>query len=94
MTPPKPPTDWMAIPAFATESIFSISTFTYTSVEPSYTITFMNKDKTVGRLSWKTGVFTFEGKWDESAQKFFDYLKPMIDEYIQRNCDPRETPSD
>jgi hypothetical protein len=37
----------------------------------------------VGKFSWGNGVLEFEGNLTESAEVFFDYLKPMIDSYIE-----------
>jgi len=37
----------------------------------------------VGKFSWENGVLDFEGNLTDSAEIFFDYLKPMIDEYIE-----------
>lgn len=39
----------------------------------------------VGKLSWVDGVFRFEGNAEESAKVFFEYLKRLIDEYIDGN---------
>jgi len=37
----------------------------------------------VGKISWDEGVLEFEGNLTESMEIFFDYLKPMIDGYIE-----------
>lgn len=38
-------------------------------------ITWRDKDnKQIGCLSWEDGVFKFEGKADESAKMFFNYI--------------------
>ncbi len=41
----------------------------------------------IGRMSWMTGELVFEGKADESAKIFFEFLKPYVDSYIQANKD-------
>ena len=44
-------------------------------------------DKEVGRLEWKTGKLIFTGDAEESAKVFFNqFLKPMVDAYIEENC--------
>jgi len=43
---------------------------------------FVNDGKEVGRLSWPKGELEFTGNLAESAQVFFEHMKPMIDEYI------------
>lgn len=35
------------------------------------------------KLDWSTGKLEFSGDLDESAKVFFEFLKPMIDEYIK-----------
>ena len=37
----------------------------------------------VGIISWENGVLEFEGNLTDSAEIFFDFLKQMIDEYIE-----------
>ena len=51
---------------------------------PQYNIAFWDSKKEVGRLSWDDGVMEFKGDMKESAQRFFDFLKPYVDEYIRR----------
>jgi len=51
---------------------------------PPPTITFSFSDGgDIGTLSWEGGVFKFEGNAEESAKEFFNFLKPMIDDYIK-----------
>lgn len=55
------------------------STYKLTSLNPHGfrpdCITWCDKDnKQIGCLSWEDGVFKFEGKADESAKLFFDYI--------------------
>jgi len=57
-------------------------------IAPSYAISFHNEaPMEIGRLSFASGTLVFEGKADESAKVFFEqFLKPMVDEYIRREC--------
>jgi len=40
----------------------------------SNNLTFHDNEKEIGRLSWDDGIFKFEGKAEESAKVFFDFL--------------------
>jgi len=48
--------------------------------EPATAIIFGDN---VGKISWDNGVMVFEGDAEESAEIFFEFLKPMIDGYIE-----------
>ena len=37
----------------------------------------------VGELSWKDGKFEFKGNAEESAKLFFNWLKPLMEEYMK-----------
>ena len=52
-------------------------------VEPNYNITFWEDRQKIGELEWNSGELKFTGKIEESAKKFFDFLKPFVDQYIQ-----------
>jgi hypothetical protein len=43
-----------------------------------------------GMLWWNDGTFYFEGKADESAKVFFEYLKQYIDPYIAEKLKDKE----
>lgn len=43
-------------------------------------IIFNNEEgEQVGKLSWENDIFAFEGKAEESAKIFFDFLKGLIE---------------
>lgn len=49
-------------------------------------ITFHDKtqESPIGKISWDSGVFKFEGKTEQSADIFFNHvLKGICDQYIQ-----------
>ena len=49
------------------------------------TISFQDKDGTVvGQLEMSKEGMTFTGNTDEAARAFFDYLKVLVDEYINK----------
>lgn len=51
------------------------------TIRPTVSMTFGDN---IGKISWETGIMTFEGDADESAEIFFEEcLKPMIDNYIK-----------
>jgi len=53
---------------------------------PSTAIVIGTQDKELGRLEWKTGKLIFTGDAEESAKVFFnEFLKPMVDQYIEEN---------
>lgn len=47
-----------------------------------YNITFHNDAGQIGELNWGDGELKFKGNMQESARKFFDFLKTFVDEYI------------
>jgi len=53
---------------------------------PIPTMTFhpVNSVDEIGELSWNDGKFSFKGDAEASALAFFDYLKPLLDEYCQK----------
>lgn len=53
------------------------------NIKPDYNIAFWTEKEEVGRLEWNDGVMKFSGDMDEAAKKFFEFLKPLIDHYIQ-----------
>lgn len=46
-------------------------------------INFYNNKRWVGRLYFTKSKMSFEGKLNESAKIFFNYLQDMIDDYIK-----------
>lgn len=56
------------------------------STPDEYSIVFYNKDNNViGKLSFAKQTIKFEGKAEESAQRFFEmYLKGYVDVYIKK----------
>uniref|UniRef100_A0A6M3KAA0 Uncharacterized protein n=1 Tax=viral metagenome TaxID=1070528 RepID=A0A6M3KAA0_9ZZZZ len=54
-----------------------------TNITPSYSMTFSKDGKEAGKLEWDEGVFKFTGEVQESAKVFFDFLKPLVDDYIR-----------
>lgn len=53
------------------------------NLTPDYAVCFYDGDSEIGRLDWTEGELRFSGKMEESAEKFFDFLKPCVDQYIQ-----------
>ena len=49
----------------------------------AYNVVFCNKGGEIGRLEWGAGELKFKGDVSKSAQQFFDFLKPFIDDYIR-----------
>lgn len=47
-------------------------------------ISFCKNNNSIGQLNWSSGELVFDGNAQESAQVFFDYLKPLMDNYIRR----------
>ncbi len=61
--------------------------------ECMYSMTFHKDDKDIGKLYWDDGVMKFEGKLEESAKVFFDYLLGMlINPYVRTKLAKTETP--
>ena len=54
-----------------------------TDFTPQYNVTFWDGKRQVGKLWWDDGVMEFEGDVKESAERFFDFLKPYMNEYIR-----------
>jgi len=54
-----------------------------TQPKPTYNVAFWEGDKEIGKLSWENGVMVFEGDMEDSAKKFFDFLKGLTDGYIK-----------
>jgi len=57
----------------------------YTMKCPASTanLQFHSDGKTIGQLSWDTGVFVFEGEAEESAKIFFDFLSGPLENYLR-----------
>ena len=54
-------------------------------ITPTYTFSFSNGGKEVGKLDFSSGVMEFSGDIAESAKVFFEYLKDVIiDPYMNR----------
>ena len=54
------------------------------SCTPSCNLTFHGAEgKEIAQLNWGDGVMKFSGNIEESAKHFFEFLKPMVDEYIK-----------
>lgn len=54
-------------------------------ITPSYSLIFMSDaPEEIGRLGWEDGQLSFSGNIEESAEMFFQFLKPYVDEYIAR----------
>ena len=49
----------------------------------AYNLTFHHENEKIGELEWNDGVLNFTGKANESAKILFDFLKPLIDDYIK-----------
>ncbi len=54
---------------------------------PQYNISFFDEKKQIGKLSWDDGIMEFEGDKKESAECFFKFLKPYIDDYIKKELE-------
>ena len=67
------------------DGVMKISSELFLNVRPDYHMSF-HKDggKAIGRLDWNDGVMKFTGNAEESAKIFFDFLKPMMDSYMER----------
>lgn len=50
---------------------------------PTTPLSFSDGESEIGNLSWPDGSFKFEGKAEESAVVFFNFLKPLVDNYIE-----------
>lgn len=48
-----------------------------------YNMTFHKKDEQIGELNWSSGELKFKGNIEKSAKVFFDFLKPLVDNYIK-----------
>jgi hypothetical protein len=59
--------------------------YQFSQIEPTYNMVFSNGDKEVARLEWGTGKLVYSGEMDESAKLFFDFIKPYLDEYMEKN---------
>ncbi len=65
------------------------------SPECSYNITFHKDDKNIGKLYWDDGVMKFEGKVEESAKVFWDYLlETMVNPYVKAKLAKSKMPMD
>ncbi len=74
-------------PSFAGEPIFTNKDGTHIfDPNPTASVIFYDEHEEVGVLSWENGHFTFKGKAEESARVFFDFLKPLINAWIEKNC--------
>ncbi len=58
-----------------------------------WSISFHADDKRIGRIWLEDGVLKFDGDMDESAIKFFEWIKPMVDNYIAQQMSTAPTPS-
>ena len=88
-------------PVFSEEGVvseieFDVYTATYTGTHifgyaPPTSLTFGSNEE--GKMTWKKGYLEFEGKADESAKSFFDYLKKYVDAYIREECKEKNEPT-
>ena len=63
---------------------YYVPNITFASYEPSHRVVFCGpNDCNIGYLDWGTGELEFGGNLAESAEVFFEYLKPYIDKYIR-----------
>lgn len=53
------------------------------AANPPTCVEFMDGPLTVGRLCWAEGVFTFKGNRKKSAIRFFNEIKPLVEQYVQ-----------
>lgn len=53
--------------------------FRFTEPTNPCTMTFCDEDGQVGHLSWKDGVFKFDGDADAAAKIFFDKLMRQVE---------------
>lgn len=54
------------------------------NIKPDYNMAFHKDDQEIGRMEWNDGVMKFTGKAEESAKVFFEYLKPLMDDYLKK----------
>lgn len=65
------------------KTITTIGGFNISQTKASKTIAFHNDNsEQIGCLSWEDGVFKFEGKAEESAKVFFDWMNTFLKENI------------
>jgi hypothetical protein len=60
------------------------------NIVPAYNMCFNKDEKVVARFSWDKGYLEAEGDLEYGAEKLFELLKGMVDDYIKNKTQDLE----